>query len=296
MEKCIAFVLGGGGSRGALQVGAVRALVEAGIIPDLLVGTSIGAVNATGLALWGIDSDGINKLEQAWGDVASANMLDPRVSQLIFRILVGHPSSRARKKAESYFISRGVTRGLTFYMVPYARLALVSANLETGQPIIYGQDRGDQVLEGLLTSISVPPWFLPLMKDGQMIVDGGALTTLPIEPALQMGATEIIALDLDDNALIPKVNLTLLQYFEQYFYAASRRHIRLETEIARMQGIPVHHIDFRGLSTKPIWDFSDYKALIEAGYNKTQHVISEWNRKAQTNPALLRPEHERLPA
>lgn len=53
MERCTAFVLGGGGSRGALQVGALRALLEAGIVPDLLVGTSIGAANAAGLALWG---------------------------------------------------------------------------------------------------------------------------------------------------------------------------------------------------------------------------------------------------
>ncbi len=42
MKKCTAFVLGGGGSRGALQVGAMRALLEEGIVPDLLVGSSIG--------------------------------------------------------------------------------------------------------------------------------------------------------------------------------------------------------------------------------------------------------------
>ncbi len=42
MEKCLAFVLGGGGARGAMQVGAFRALFEAGYKPDLLVGTSIG--------------------------------------------------------------------------------------------------------------------------------------------------------------------------------------------------------------------------------------------------------------
>jgi predicted patatin/cPLA2 family phospholipase len=49
MEKCLAFVLGGGGVRGALQVGALRALFEANYQPDLLVGISIGAANAAGL-------------------------------------------------------------------------------------------------------------------------------------------------------------------------------------------------------------------------------------------------------
>ena len=63
MNKCLAFVLGGGGARGAMQVGALRALIEAGLKPDLLVGTSIGAVNATGLALWGVSLAGIEALE-----------------------------------------------------------------------------------------------------------------------------------------------------------------------------------------------------------------------------------------
>jgi NTE family protein len=50
MKSCRAIVLGGGGARGAMQVGALRALLEAGMIPDLLVGTSIGA--GTGSKRW----------------------------------------------------------------------------------------------------------------------------------------------------------------------------------------------------------------------------------------------------
>src|SRR5512133_356989 len=76
MDKCTAFVFGGGGSRGALQVGAMRALLEAGLVPDLLVGTSIGAANATGLALWGVDLEGLATLERVWDQVANAELLD----------------------------------------------------------------------------------------------------------------------------------------------------------------------------------------------------------------------------
>ena len=77
MKKCTAFVLGGGGSRGALQVGAMRALLEAGIAPDLLVGTSIGAGNATGLALWGADLAGLTALEAVWDTISGEQLLDP---------------------------------------------------------------------------------------------------------------------------------------------------------------------------------------------------------------------------
>jgi len=58
---------------------------------------------------------------------------------------------------------------------------------------------GQSVLEGVLASCAVPPWFEPIENDDELIVDGGALSLLPIEPALTMGATEIIALDLSGS-------------------------------------------------------------------------------------------------
>lgn len=296
MDKCTALVLGGGGSRGALQVGALRALLEAGIFPDLLVGTSIGAANAAGLALWGADLNGLSALEQVWDQVAGTEMLDPRVSRLVLRVMVGQPSDSTRKKVENYFLSLGITHDLTFHMVPNARLALISADLGTGQTLIYGQDQGDSVLEGLLASIAVPPWFMPLQKDGRMIIDGGALSGLPIEPALRMGATEIIALDLDDPNLVPRENLTLPQYCQKYLFAASRRHVQLETQIAEMQGVSVRRIDFQGMAKTPMWDFSDYRRLRLAGYEKAKNVIAEWSQEIQPESAFLMPANDNQPA
>jgi NTE family protein len=66
MNKPLALVLGGGGARGALQVGAVRALLEADIRPDLLVGTSIGAINAAGLAIRGVAAATIPSMVEDW--------------------------------------------------------------------------------------------------------------------------------------------------------------------------------------------------------------------------------------
>lgn len=287
MKKCTAFVLSGGGSRGALQVGAIRALLEVGIVPDLLVGTSIGAANAAGLALWGVDLEGLAALERVWDQVANAGMLDRRISQLILRVMMGHPSDQTRKKVENYFMSLGITPDLTFQMVPYARLALISSDLENAKPVIYGQNTDDSVLEGLLTSVAVPPWFMPVQKEGQMIMDGGALSVLPIEPALCMGATEIIALDLGDPTMYAKENLTVPQYLLKYLFAASRRHIQLEMKIAEIRGIPVRRIDFQGLAKTPMWDFSDYSSLRQAGYEKAQQVIAEWGKESQPDPAFL---------
>src|SRR4030088_63711 len=61
----VAFVLSGGGSLGAIQVGMMKALVEAGIRPDMLIGTSVGAINAAWAGGWP-DGQGIDKLAQIW--------------------------------------------------------------------------------------------------------------------------------------------------------------------------------------------------------------------------------------
>ena len=85
MKPCLTFVLGGGGARGAFQVGALRALHEAGLRPDLLVGTSIGAVNAAAIALWGFDETGLFALELAYQKIAAADILDLNLSRLAMR-------------------------------------------------------------------------------------------------------------------------------------------------------------------------------------------------------------------
>ena len=96
-KKTMAFVLGGGGARGAFQVGALRALLEAGITADLLVGTSIGAVNAAAMALWGNDLTAVFALELAYGRAAEAELLDPKLTAL----------APARKQAWASSSARG---------------------------------------------------------------------------------------------------------------------------------------------------------------------------------------------
>ena len=94
MKKCLAFVLGGGGARGAMQVGALRALFEAGVKPDLLVGTSIGAINATALAVWGLDLAGIEALERAYQRMQDSRLLDPRLLQFAWNAVLRSQNHR----------------------------------------------------------------------------------------------------------------------------------------------------------------------------------------------------------
>jgi NTE family protein len=276
MKTNLAFVLGGGGARGALQVGALRALLEAGYQPDLLVGTSIGAINAAGLAVWGVDPAGVEALERAFCEVAEANLMDPHLSRLVARALTGLPNQPASRRVADFLASKGISPELRFGRLKDIRLGLVATDLETGEPIVYGQDPEQSVLEGVLASMALPPWFAPREKDGHSIVDGAALSNLPIEPALTLGATEIVALNVDDPRNMLGSERPLDQSLSKTFVAMSNRHIRLETRLAEARGVLVRRIDLRSPQPTAIWDFTWCREMIAAGYETTLSQFSTW--------------------
>lgn len=285
MSGCLAFVLGGGGARGAMQVGALRALIEAGFKPDLLVGTSIGAVNAAGLALWGVNLAGVAELERAFQEVVDANLMDPRLARLTLRILSGRPNHHASRRVAMMLSAKGITPDFRFDQVTSARLALIGSDLDTGSPVIYGQDPKQSLLEGLLASIALPPWFAPVEKDGHFIMDGGVLSNLPIEPAMRLGATEIIALDLNDPASLIGNTRGFNQYLWKLVFAVTQRQICLETALAETRGVPVHFLHLRSSPPVPLWDFSTYRDLIGIGYKIASQEIAGWANDGWTEPA-----------
>ncbi|MCU0486671.1 MAG: patatin-like phospholipase family protein, partial [Anaerolineales bacterium] len=91
--KKLALVLGGGGARGALQVGALRAIAEAGLKPSLLAGASIGALNATYWALHGLDRAAVDQMEKVWHDSGAADLLPANYLWLSVRTLFNRPDS-----------------------------------------------------------------------------------------------------------------------------------------------------------------------------------------------------------
>jgi NTE family protein len=276
MKTCLAVVLGGGGARGALQVGAMRALLESGLIPDLLVGTSIGAVNAVGLAFWGLDRTGIEALEQAYREIADSRLMDPHLGRVVVRALFGRPNTDASRRVAEMLIGKGLTPDVRFDQISGVRVAAVGADLETGLPVIYGQDPSQSVLDGLLASVAVPPWFAPFEKDGRTIVDGGIVSNLPIEAAVTLGATEIIALDLDDPRPAPGSHHPLDEYLNRLIFTVSQRYKRLETALAEASGVRVRCLELRGPTMAQFWDFSSHRELIETGYQIVRRELSGW--------------------
>ena len=288
MKKRLAFVLGGGGARGALQVGALRALFEAGLKPDLLVGTSIGAINATGLALWGVDLAGIEALEHVYQRMQDSRLLDPRLLRFAWNAVSRRPNHLGSRRARQFMIAEGINPELRFGQIQNVRLATVAADLYTGAPVTYGRDPEQSVMEGVLASIALPPWFAPIEKDDQYIVDGGALSNLPIEPAIRMGATEIIALDIYDPDAITGGNSMLDPLLEKFADAVGRRQLDLELAFAAASGVPVQYVSLKSIPAVLTWDFRTHRDLFQIGYQTMKSEISGWPPSAQPAGSLRR--------
>lgn len=278
MRRPLAFVLGGGGARGALQVGAVRALLEAGLQPDMLVGTSIGAANATYLALKGVSLRSLDDLAQTWRDAAQADLMPANYLWLTLRVLFNRSGWRPYHRMREFFVAHGVSPDLRFADIQGVRLILVAADLNSGRPVLYGADPADPVLEGLLASTALPPWVRPMEKGDKLLMDGGVVSNLPVEPALNQGARSIIALDLADPRCVPIGDERFGPFLAKLMRTVEQRQTDLEMALAAERGVEVWHIHLMGREPVQGWDFSQTEELMAQGYITTRAELARRQR------------------
>jgi NTE family protein len=177
----VAWVLSGGASLGAVQVGMTRALAEENLKPDLIVGSSVGAVNGAWLA-GGRDIDG---LDRVWRGL--------RRSQLFpLRPLAGLRGFTGRA---SHFVPNGNLRriiqsNLTFERLEDApiRFIVIATDVLTGAEVPL---RSGRAVDAILASAALPGVFPPVTIDGRTLIDGGVVNNTPITQAIQAGATEV---------------------------------------------------------------------------------------------------------
>jgi NTE family protein len=275
MAGKLAFVLGGGGARGALQVGALRALFEADIIPDMLVGTSAGGVNSAFLAMRGCSLETVEQLAIDWEIAAEADLLPSNYLWLTLRILFDRRRTYPHNRMRDHFIAQGLSPQLRFKDLNGPQLFLVAADLKNHKCMLFGEDPDQFVLDGLCASTALPPWVEPIESDSHLLIDGGILSVLPVEPAIQHGASEIIALDICDYRYSDKHNHGFGIFLMHLNASINQRQINLELSLARSMHIPVHHITLQASKYIPIWDFGSTRELIEIGYEITSQKILE---------------------
>jgi NTE family protein len=187
-ERRTAFVLTGGGSLGAVQVGMLAALAERGIAPDLLVGASAGALNAAFIAGRGFSTEAVDELAAVWLRLRRHDVfpLDPPRQLLA---LAGARQSLCRSDS----LARVVAVNLACVRLEHARIPVhvVATDVLSGRDVLLSSgDAGAAVL----ASAAIPAVFPPVVIDGRPLFDGGVANNAPISHAVALGADRVVVL------------------------------------------------------------------------------------------------------
>jgi NTE family protein len=227
-----AFVLSGGGSLGAVQAGMMLALAERGVVPDLLVGTSVGALNAAYLAA-GPSYDGARALADVWSGLRRRDVF-PLPGPGALRALTGH---------EDHLVDPAPLRRRVAKQLPYSRLenapwpvVVVATEVTTGQEVLLAE--GDAV-DAVLASASLPGVFPPVAFEGHTLIDGGVVNHTPISVAVDLGADRVVVLPTGYACALESPPRSALAMVVHAFTLATQR--RLIDDVRRLQ----NEIDLR---------------------------------------------------
>ncbi|WP_062385014.1 patatin-like phospholipase family protein [Demequina iriomotensis] len=186
----VAFVLGGGGVRGATEVGMLRALLEAGIVPELVVGTSIGAINGAAVAQ-DPTLHVVDQLERAWASPTANAVYGESVARQLRRLA----------KSRTHLNDPDALRGLIADMIGAETrfedlavpLAVCAASIERASEHWF--DAGP-VVDAVLASASVPAALPPMRIGDEHFIDGGMVNSIPVGEAVARGATTVYVLQV----------------------------------------------------------------------------------------------------
>jgi NTE family protein len=182
-----AFVLGGGGLLGAAEVGMLAALTDAGITPDLVLGSSVGALNGAAIAA-APNRETVKRLTELWKalgtDGVFASSLFGQLKTLVSSRTHLHSNDRLRELMEE----QSPGQLIEDLAVPFQ---CVAVSIESARARWF--DRGP-VSDAVLASCAVPGLLPPVLIDGEHYLDGGLVDSLPLGRAIALGATTIYVL------------------------------------------------------------------------------------------------------
>ncbi|GAB4317929.1 MAG: patatin family protein [Candidatus Sumerlaeia bacterium] len=180
LKKPLYLILGSGGARGLAHIGAIEALEAKGIIPDVILGCSMGAI--------------VGAFFAAGWTGAEMRALAARHGGRELRRLVD-PAFPTRSLIHGRKVARWLRRHLAVERIEDLprRFMATAMDLQGGRLTVL--DRGPLV-PAIMASIAIPGVFPPLERDGEYFVDGGVVSPVPTRVAIERGAGSIIAVDV----------------------------------------------------------------------------------------------------
>jgi NTE family protein len=265
-----AFVLGGGGVHGAAEVGMLRALAERGIRPDLVVGTSIGAIN--GAVLAADPGTAVARLTELWTRTEDGNPFEASLLEQAATVARTWTHVHGNHRLQRLLLEVLPVRTFEELAIPFS---CVAASIERAGPRWF--DRGPLV-PALLASSAVPGLLPPVEIDGEHHLDGGLVDSIPVDRALALGATRVLVLQVGrvERPLRPptrpwEVASVAFEIARRSRFSETMERVPADVEVHLLPtGLEGHDVDrLTGLGALRYRDTSHVVARIDAAHRAT---------------------------
>jgi NTE family protein len=268
-----AFVLAGGGSRGAVQIGMLAELVERGIRADRVYGASVGAINGAAYAS-NPTPEGIERMADIWRRLKGDDIFPRSALDGPWLFLQKRPAVHANKGLRTI-----IEAGIDFEQIEDAAIPfeLVTTSLTDGRErwIAHGN-----AVEAILASSAIPSIFPPVTINGDVLVDGGVVNNVPISRALAAGCTRIFVLLCGPLHYYPRQPKRPAEAaLTAFFVAIHARFVRELTTIP--PGVEVVVFSGGGEPSAQYRDFSGTAAMIEEGRAEVAEVLDRYAGTSQ---------------
>ncbi len=270
----IAFVLSGAGNRGPLQVGAVRALLEAGIVPDMIVGTSAGALNGSVLAAHGPTVAVTEHMEKMWASARVEEVYPESILEILWRL---------KSKANSLFTSGGMRRllaralpqGVVSFGQCKTRLYTTATDLRTSRLYVFGDAADAPLLDAVMASATIPAVHPPVSYAGAQLVDGGVVANVPVSVAIDRGATTIYAINAGYNETTLDPAQGVVEILMRTLSTMLAQNIIQDIARAKADdAVDLHHIPVQTDPGLSFFDFSKARRMVAQGYEAAKAYLA----------------------
>jgi NTE family protein len=264
-----AFVLSGGGNQGVSQVGMLRALIERGIVPDVVIGTSAGALNGAAVA-YAPNLTGVAQLAAVWEQLQTDHVFPGGRIHRAWNVVRRGTHLFGNEGLAALIHHSTPARSFSDLEVP---LRVIATDLDTGEEVVLA--RGP-LKPALLASTALPGVFPIVVHGGRRLVDGGVVNNVPLWHALSGPVDRVFVLNVSSGAGDHAVRSPLDVVMTSFMHARNQRY-----ELERHQA--VEHVDVidlpRPRDARELFDFSGARELIDAAYAASVVRLDEYERE-----------------
>jgi NTE family protein len=276
-ESLTALVLAGGSTRGAIQIGMLQVLAEHGFVPDRVYGSSVGAINGAGFAA-DPTREGVERMTRIWLDLKRED---------IYRAGRLHGPWLYFQQREGVYANSGL-RQIIEEGFPYERLEEAVVPVEVvATSLTDGGERwftSGPATEAILASAAMPAIFPPVQIDGERYIDGGVVNNVPIQRAIDSGATRIVILLCSPPVVTPAPSRRPVESMVNALFIAI--HARFVRDMAHLpEGVEVILCAGPEGATRDFDDFSTTAQLIALGRAEASEIVRRYGLGTIPYPA-----------